>query len=67
MPGWLESFLIALFLAVGKKLAARGLILVEELVAIETKIKKAKEYQKIADKPDNTREERRRAEDDFLS
>ena len=63
----MQSFLIALFIAIGKQLMAWGLLEAEDIQRVETKIKAAKEYQKVVDKPDNTREERRRAEDDLLS
>lgn len=63
----MQSFLIALFMAIGKQLVAWGLLKGEELIAIEKRIQEAREYQKVVDKPGNTREERRRAEDDFLS
>jgi hypothetical protein len=71
MPGWLESFLIKLFLALGSMLLSKGKIKVEGWLAIEAELKantkKAEDYQKVVDKPDATREERQRAEDDLLS
>lgn len=63
----MQSFLVALFIAIGKQLAVWGLIKAQEIYDLEMKLKKAREYKKTVDKPDNTREERRRAEDDFLS
>lgn len=63
----MQSFLVALFIAIGKQLAAWGLVKAQEIYDLEMKLKKAREYKKTVDKPDNTREERRRAEDDFLS
>ena len=63
----MQSFLVALFIAIGKQLAAWGMIKAQEIYDLEMKLKKAREYKKTVDKPDNTREERRRAEDDFLS
>ena len=63
----MQSFLVTLFIAIGKQLAAWGMIKAQEIYDLEMKLKKAREYKKAVDKPDNTREERRRAEDDFLS
>ena len=63
----MQSFLVALFIAIGKQLAVWGMIKAQEIYDLEMKLKKAREYKKAVDKPDNTREERRRAEDDFLS
>jgi len=67
MPGWFEAFLIKLFFAVGEELTAKGLLKIEEWNDIRMKVEKARDYKKVVDKPNNTREERRRAEDDFLS
>ena len=63
----MQSFFVTLFIAIGKQLAAWGMIKAQEIYDLEMKLKKAREYKKAVDKPDNTREERRRAEDDFLS
>lgn len=63
----MQSFLVALFVAIGKQLAAWGLVKAQEIYDLEMKLKKAREYKKTVDKPDNTREERRSAEDDLLS
>jgi hypothetical protein len=70
MPGWLESFLIKLFLALGGMLLSKGKIKAENWLSLQEELgnntKKAEDYQKVVDKPDSTREERRRAEDDLL-
>lgn len=63
----IESFLVSLFVAIGKQLALWGLLKASEIVELERKLKKAREYQKVVNKPGNTREERRSAEDDLLS
>lgn len=62
----MQAFLVALFIAIGKQLVAYGLIKAEEWAAQESKIKSAQKYQKVVNKPGNTREERRRAEDDYF-
>lgn len=71
MPGWLESFLIKLFLALGSMLLSKGKIKAENWLSVQAELKenekKADEYQKVVDKPNSTREDRRRAEDDLLS
>lgn len=71
MPGWLESFLIKLFISLGNHLVSKGIVKAEKWINVQAELaaneKKAGEYQKVVDKPDSTREERRRAEDDLLS
>ena len=68
MPGWLESFLISLFITIGDRLVAKGMLKAEEFAKTRAEIEKAREYQKIVDKPGGaSREERRKAEDDMYS
>lgn len=68
MSGWLESFLISLFIAIGDRLVAKGMLKAEEFLKTKAEIEKAREYQKIIDKPGGaSREERRKAEDDMYS
>jgi hypothetical protein len=62
----MESFLIDLCLALLEKLLVKGSQAFGHYLALKDAVQKAKEYQKVVDKP-TTREERRRAEDDLLS
>lgn len=67
MPGWLESLLVSLALAVLEKLLKQGSEAANKFLELRKAIEKARKYQKVVDSPINSREERRHAEDDFLS
>lgn len=74
MPAWIGKLLAPIFLALGEFLLSKGKSFIawlqlQEKIKDELKenTKRAEEYQKVVDKPDSTREERRRAEDDLLS
>lgn len=71
MPGWIEKFLIALFVALGERLFAKGEAYAKSWKSLRDELsqneKKANEYQGVVDNPESTREDRRRAEDDLLS
>ena len=62
----IEKFLIKFFIALGEHLAAKGLIKAQEWIAYKERIGEAEDYSKVVDKPNSSREERRRAEDEFL-
>lgn len=62
----METFLIDLCLAILEKLLVRGSQAFDHYLALKDAVQKAKDYQKVVDKP-TTREERKRAEDDILS
>lgn len=67
MPGWLESFLIALFLAVGEKLAAKGRVKIDQWKDMSEAIKRGEKYDQVIKDPNSSLEDRLRAEDELGS
>lgn len=67
----IESFLVALCMAILEKLITKGSIAFSHYMALKKELdendEKYKKYKKVVDDPKATREERRKAEDDVLS
>ena len=66
MAALFESFLIHLFISVGEILVKKGFASVETWLKIQADIKAAREYQSKVNEG-VSREERKKAEDDFFS
>ncbi|WP_413581099.1 hypothetical protein [Bdellovibrio sp. HCB288] len=67
----MESFLIALILAAGERLAAKGKIKMERWSDFQAELKSnqiaASKYQEVVNSKAASREERRKAEDELLN
>ena len=62
-----EKIVVAIFLQLIDQLMSWGYLTGEEALHVRSRVQQAKAYKETVDKPGNTREERRRAEDDFFS
>ena len=62
----LESFLIKLFFALGDRLITEGSEYFQNWLDLKEAVERARKYKEVVDKPVNTREERRKAEDELM-
>lgn len=62
----LESLLIKLFFALGDRLITEGSEYFQNWLDLKEAVEKARKYKEVVDKPGNTREERRKAEDELM-
>lgn len=67
MPGWLESLLVTLFIAIGEKLVAAGKVEAGKWIDMQDAIKRGKKYDQIIKDPNSSLEDRLRAEDELGS